>query len=101
MKNALFAMALMLVGAAGCGGSESSPMDKACDKLESCQTLSTVFPSAPTAAQCKQAVSSKTSGLTSDVRNAVDQMVTECLKKDDCAAVSSCFSALLLMMPKE
>ena len=104
MKNALFAMVtsgMMAVGLAGCGGSDSGsdPMSQVCDKLESCQTLSTTLPGLTTAAECKSMGSAALSEAPKDTKSQIDQMLNTCLKQTECAAFTACMKPLVAMMP--
>lgn len=120
MKNALFAMvfSVMLgVGAAGCGSSNSSdkpdtgggaggagggsdPMGQVCDKLEACQTLSTVSPGITTAADCKATAGAALANVSAGVMPTVNTLLTGCLAQTDCAAFTECMASLFAMMPK-
>jgi hypothetical protein len=99
MKNGFLAMlfsGMMVAGAAGCGSdSGASPMDQACDKLVSCQTLSTVLTGVTTAAECKKTASAKISQAPAEYRDLIDEMINECLKQTDCATFTLCAQQLL------
>jgi hypothetical protein len=121
MKNAFFAMVFSVMlgmGAAGCGSGSSSdkpdsgggaggagggggdPMSQVCDKLEACQTLSTVSPGITTAADCKATAGAALSKVSASVMPTVNTLLTGCLEKADCAAFTECMTTLFAMMPK-
>lgn len=123
MKNAVFAMVfsgILGMGAAGCGSSNSSdkpdtggaggaggagggsdPMSQVCDKLETCQTLSTTMSGVTTAADCKQKGSALLTLAPASMLPQIEQMLNGCLAKTDCAEFTGCIKPLVAMIPTQ
>ena len=104
MKNALFAMVasgMLAVGLAACGGGDSGsdPMTQVCDKLESCQAVSTLLPGMTTAAECTAKGDAAFSTAPKEMKSQIDEMLNSCLKQTECAAFTACMKPLVLMMP--
>ena len=101
MKNILWTAAatgLLALCMCGCGGSSDDPVTQACNKLQSCGTISTVMSGVTTAADC---VTEGNAMLNQPgaPKAQIEQGITSCLTYTDCTTFTSCIKALQSSSP--
>ena len=101
MKKILWTAAatgLLILCVSGCGGGSDDPITQACNKLQSCGTISSVMPGVTTAADC---VSQGNAMMNQPgaPKAQIEQGITNCLTYTDCTTFTSCIETLQSSSP--
>jgi len=98
MKKALVHWTLFGALVVGCGGGGSDPVSDACNRLASCNTVSSIMGSGvTTAAQCTQQGNDMLKSASSDQQSTIKNGIEQCLKQSDCSAFTSCIQGIMVV----